>query len=68
MIENELGRLIAGQQDKSDPRLIFTEAFVGQTKACIRGALTAATRPITVASILSHTGLQEKLFFCKTKP
>ncbi|XP_046403346.1 E3 UFM1-protein ligase 1 homolog [Ischnura elegans] len=63
LVERELGKTIDGKQDKQDPRLIFTEAFVARNRAIVRGALCAVTRPTTVASIISQCKIPESIFY-----
>lgn len=63
VIEKQLGRLIHGKQDSSDPKIFFTEAFIARSKAKIRGALAGITKPTPVTAILNQIGLQDKLFF-----
>ncbi|PSN54204.1 E3 UFM1-protein ligase 1 [Blattella germanica] len=63
VIEKQLGKIIKGKQDKSDNRVFFTESFVARNRACIRGALTAALRPVPVSMLLSQCGVEERLFY-----
>lgn len=63
VIEKQLGKLIFGRQDPTDPKIFFTEAFIARSKAKIRGALAGITKPTAVTAILSQIGLQDKLFF-----
>ncbi|KAG0725427.1 E3 UFM1-protein ligase 1 [Chionoecetes opilio] len=63
VIVERLGTLIQGQQDTSDPTVIFTDAFVARNKAHIRGVLSAITRPTQVSVILAQHGFQQRLFF-----
>lgn len=63
VLERQLGKIIQGKQDKSDPKVFFTESFVARSKAKIRGALAGLTRPTPVTVILNQIGLSEKLFF-----
>lgn len=63
VIEKQLGKVIQGRQDSSNPKVFFTEAFIARSKAKIRGALVGLTKPTPVTAILSQIGLQEKLFF-----
>lgn len=63
VLEKHLGKLIFGQQDKSDPRVFFTDSFIARSKAKIKGALAGLTRPTPVSAILSQINLTEKLFF-----
>lgn len=63
VVEKQLGKTIHGKQDKSDPQVFFTEAYVARNLACVRGALTAALRPIPISTLLSQCGVEERLFF-----
>lgn len=63
ILERQLGKVIQGKQDKSDPKVFFTESFVARSKAKIRGALAGLTKPTPVTAILNQSGLAEKLFF-----
>lgn len=65
MVEKQLGKIIRGKQDKTDPQVFFTESYVARNRACVRGALAAALRPISVATLLSQCGVEERLFYCK---
>nr|CAD7459321.1 unnamed protein product [Timema tahoe] len=65
VVEKQLGKLIHGKQDKSDPRVFFTESYVTRNTACVRGALAAATRPTPVSTLLSQCDVPERMFFCE---
>lgn len=63
VVEKKLGKVIQAKQDKQDPRIFFTEAFVARNKAIVRGALAAATKPITVTAILNQCNISERTFY-----
>ncbi|KAJ8891610.1 hypothetical protein PR048_004138 [Dryococelus australis] len=63
VVEKQLGKIIHGKQDKSDSRVFFTESFVARNTACIRGALAACTQPTSVATLLGHMDVPERMFF-----
>lgn len=63
VVEKKLGKVIQAKQDKQDPRVFFTEAFVTRNKSIVRGALAAATRPITVTAILNQCNISERTFY-----
>lgn len=63
VLEKHLGKLIQGKQDKSDPRVFFTESFIARTKAKVKGALAGLTRPTPISVILNQIRVSEKLFF-----
>ncbi|XP_050309161.1 E3 UFM1-protein ligase 1 homolog [Anthonomus grandis grandis] len=63
VLEKHLGTLIFGKQDSNDPKVFFTESFIARSKAKLKGALAGITKPTPVVSILSQTGMSEKLFF-----
>nr|CAD7405049.1 unnamed protein product [Timema cristinae] len=63
VVEKQLGKLIRGKQDKSDPRVFFTESYVTRNTACVRGALAAATRPTPISTMLSQCDIPERMFF-----
>ncbi|KAJ9587791.1 hypothetical protein L9F63_018774 [Diploptera punctata] len=54
IIEKQLGKTIHGKQDKSDPQIFFTEAYVARNLASVRGALTAALKPIPISTLLGQ--------------
>ncbi|KAL5009741.1 hypothetical protein ScPMuIL_012046 [Solemya velum] len=62
-VHERLGSVIKGQVDSYDNDVIFTEAFVARTRARIRGAFSAITRPTAVMAILSQYDFQERLFY-----
>lgn len=66
VVEKNLGRIIFGKQDSSNPRLLYTPAFISRCKARIRGALAGITKPTPLTAILSQTGIQERIFFSLT--
>lgn len=66
VVEKNLGRIIFGKQDSSNPRLLYTSAFISRCKARIRGALAGITKPTPVIAIISQTGIQERIFFSLT--
>lgn len=66
VVEKNLGRIIFGKQDSSNPRLLYTPAFISRCKAKIRGALNALTKPIAVSGLISQIGISERIFFSLT--
>lgn len=66
VVEKNLGRIIFGKQDSSNPRLLYTSAFISRCKSRIRGALAAITKPTPVTAIIQSTGIQERIFFSLT--
>lgn len=66
VVEKNLGRIIFGKQDSSNPRLLYTPAFISRCKAKIRGALAGCTKPMPISAILNQTGVNEKMFFSLT--
>jgi E3 UFM1-protein ligase 1 len=66
VVEKNLGRIIFGKQDSSNPRLLYTSAFISRCKARIRGALAGITKPTPITAVLSQTGIQERIFFSLT--
>lgn len=63
LISARLGSVIQGRADEFDSRVIFTESFISRHRACIYGALSAVTRPVTVQSLINHYHFHERLFF-----
>lgn len=63
IVEKNLGRIIFGKQDSSNPRLLYTQSFISRCKAKVRGSLVGITQPTTVSTILSQNGIQERIFF-----
>lgn len=66
VVEKNLGRIIFGKQDSSNPRLLYTSAFISRCKSRIRGALAGITRPTPITAIITQTGIQERIFFSLT--
>lgn len=66
VVEKNLGRIIFGKQDSSNPRLLYTAAFISRCKARIRGALAGITKPTPLTAIIGQTGVQERIFFSLT--
>jgi len=66
VVEAHLGSVIFGKQDTSNPRLLYTPAFISRCKARIRGALSGITKPTAVTAILNQTGVNERIFFSLT--
>ncbi|XP_055492352.1 E3 UFM1-protein ligase 1 [Leucoraja erinacea] len=62
-LSRRIGRIINGQMDTYDRGVIFTEAFVAQHKARIRGLFSAVTRPTPVSSLISQYKFQEHLLY-----
>lgn len=62
VMEKYLGKIIIGRQDQNDSRIFFTQTYLLRCKAKLRGALTALTRPTSVASILRQIGIPERIF------
>ncbi|XP_035218444.1 E3 UFM1-protein ligase 1-like [Stegodyphus dumicola] len=61
-IHERLGTIIQGHADSSDSRTIFTDAYVAQHTARIRGALSALTRPVPISNLINYFKFPEKLF------
>lgn len=66
VVERNLGRIIFGKQDSSNPRLLYTSAFISRCKSRIRGALAGVTKPTPITALISQTGIQERIFFSLT--
>ncbi|KAK2715010.1 hypothetical protein QYM36_009866 [Artemia franciscana] len=62
-ITQRVGTLIDGRFEKDDKSRIFTDDFILQMKAKVRGILSAATRPVSVASLVNHYNIPERQFF-----
>ncbi|XP_077160006.1 E3 UFM1-protein ligase 1 isoform X2 [Paroedura picta] len=58
-----LGKIIHGQIDQDNRGVIFTEAFVTQHRARIRGLFSAITRPTAVINLITRHGFQEHLLY-----
>ena len=52
-INKRIGSVIEGFKDEHDPKTILTSSYVSRSRAKIRGALSAATVPTSVASIIN---------------
>ncbi|XP_067051094.1 E3 UFM1-protein ligase 1 homolog isoform X2 [Acropora muricata] len=63
IIESHLGTVIHGQLDMLDRGVLFTESFVAQQTACIRGVFSAITKPTTLSSLIAEYGFHEKLLY-----
>lgn len=66
VVEKNLGRIIFGKQDSSNPRLLYTPAFISRCKSKIRGAFVGITKPTPISHIISQLGIQERIFFSLT--
>ena len=66
VVEKNLGRVIFGKQDSSNPRLLYTSAFISRCKSKIRGALAGITKPTPLSAIINQTQIQERIFFSLT--
>lgn len=62
VMEENLGKIIFGRQDSSNPRAFFTQAYIQRCKAKMRGVLAAITRPTTVTSIRQQISVPENIF------
>ncbi|XP_038213785.1 E3 UFM1-protein ligase 1 homolog [Zerene cesonia] len=62
ILEKNLGSLIIGKQDPSEPRTFYTEEYITRTKAKIRGALMGLLKPTQIGIIISHCYVAERLF------
>ncbi|XP_048350100.1 E3 UFM1-protein ligase 1 [Sphaerodactylus townsendi] len=58
-----LGKIIHGQIDQENRGVIFTEAFVTQHRARIRGLFSAITRPTAIINLITRHGFQEHLLY-----
>ncbi|GFY01665.1 hypothetical protein TNCV_2608481 [Trichonephila clavipes] len=63
VLHERLGTIIQGKVDSSDSRSFFTDSYVAQHTARIRGALSALTRPVPFLSLISHFKFPEKLVY-----
>lgn len=62
ILEQNLGKIVFAKQDASDPRVFYTEEYITRTKAKIRGALMGLLKPTSVAVIINHCNLTDRLF------
>lgn len=62
IIDRNLGKIIQGKRDSSDPKVLFTPSYIARCKAKVRGALIGLTQPAAVASICGQCKLKESLF------
>ncbi|XP_062545565.1 E3 UFM1-protein ligase 1 homolog [Armigeres subalbatus] len=63
IILKNLNKIIMGKQDASNANIFFTQSYVIRSKAKIRGALTAITKPTPVSAILAQCGIPDRLFY-----
>eukprot|EP01097_Dermamoeba_algensis_P009643 TRINITY_DN6880_c0_g1_i1.p1 TRINITY_DN6880_c0_g1~~TRINITY_DN6880_c0_g1_i1.p1 ORF type:complete len:728 (+),score=218.78 TRINITY_DN6880_c0_g1_i1:52-2235(+) len=56
-------RLNKGIKAHLEDGILYTEAHVERQEAIVRGALSAFTRPVALAQVISKTSVAEKLFF-----
>lgn len=63
VVEKNLGKIIRAKQDRQDPKVFFTEAFVARNLAAIRGALIGTMKPTPVNTLLNLCGVEDHLFF-----
>lgn len=63
VLEKYLGKLIFARQDPENSQIFFTEAFVSRSRAKIRGALAAITRPTPITAIINQCDISDRLFF-----
>ncbi|XP_037518929.1 E3 UFM1-protein ligase 1 [Rhipicephalus sanguineus] len=63
VIHSRLGTVIRGQADPHDSRHIFTDAYVTRHKYRVRGALSAAIRPVTLSSLVNAFNFPDKLLY-----
>uniref|UniRef100_A0A8B9Q6V7 E3 UFM1-protein ligase 1 n=1 Tax=Apteryx owenii TaxID=8824 RepID=A0A8B9Q6V7_APTOW len=62
-LSRRLGKIIRGQLDQNNRGVIYTEAFVSQHRARIRGLFSAITRPTPVSNLITRYGFQEHLLY-----
>ncbi|KAH8022414.1 hypothetical protein HPB51_024144 [Rhipicephalus microplus] len=63
VIHSRLGTVIRGRADPHDSRHIFTDAYVTRHKYRVRGALSAAIRPVTLSSLVNAFNFPDKLLY-----
>ncbi|XP_038655481.1 E3 UFM1-protein ligase 1 isoform X2 [Scyliorhinus canicula] len=63
VLSQRLGNIINGQMDTYDRGVIFTDAFVAQHKARVRGLFSAITRPTPISSLITQYKFQEHLLY-----
>ncbi|XP_077488736.1 UFM1 specific ligase 1 [Amblyomma americanum] len=63
VIHSRLGTVIRGQADPHDNRHIFTDAYLTRHKYRVRGALSAAIRPVTLSSLVNVFNFPDKLLY-----
>lgn len=63
VMEKYLRTVINAKQDTKDNRFFFTRGYISRSKAKLRGALTAITRPTSVTAILAQAGVKERIFY-----
>lgn len=65
VIKETCGKNIGVKQDKQDSQIYYTEVFLNQNKAVVRGALVAITKPTLISTVVNHCGMGENVFFCE---
>lgn len=63
VIHSRLGTVIQGQADPHDSRHIFTDAYLTRHKYRVRGALSAAIRPVALSGLVNAFGFPDKLLY-----
>ncbi|XP_058446223.1 E3 UFM1-protein ligase 1 homolog [Malaya genurostris] len=63
IIVKHLNKIIMGKQDSSNANIFFTQSYITRSKAKIRGALAAITRPTPISAILAQSGVPDRLFY-----
>ncbi len=66
VIKDNCVRLFPGlKQDRQDTQTYYTESYLNQHKAIVRGALVAISKPTLINTVISHCGINDNIFFCE---
>ncbi|XP_052865951.1 E3 UFM1-protein ligase 1 homolog [Anopheles cruzii] len=63
VVLKNLNRSIHAKQDQANASVFFTRSYIDRSKAKIRGALAAITKPTPLSAILNLTGVPERLLY-----
>jgi hypothetical protein len=61
IISERLGNSIYGVRDPADHRTIFTESYINQYRAKLRGILLATTKPTALTAMFNRYNVPEKI-------
>jgi len=65
VIDKQLGQIIKGVQDSSNPGIFYTKEYLARLRSRVMGLMTGVTSPTPLGKLMQNSVCSERLFMCK---